>query len=108
MKRIFERILEVLREMFPGILDPDISGVNLEAELDKLADDRGLNWRVSVVDFLTLLEIDSSLENRKELAVELGVDPAAVGSAEGNEALRVAVFKKLKENGGDVPASLLD
>src|SRR5690349_21423786 len=31
-----------------------------------------LNWKTSIVDLMKLLDIDSSLQNRKELAKELG------------------------------------
>jgi len=66
------------------------------------------NWRTSIVDLLKLLDLDSSLEARKELASELGVNAGAPGSAEQNIALSKAVWKKLAENGGQVPASLRD
>lgn len=68
----------------------------------------GGNWRTSIVDLLKLLDMDSSLEARKELATELGVNAGAAGSAEQNIALSKAVWKKLAENGGHVPASLRD
>jgi len=86
-----------------------ISDADLMAELEKKAAGKGLNWKTSVVDFLKLLEIDSSRENRDALAAELGVDPALQsGSPAKNEALRVAVFKKLAASGGKIPSSLLD
>ena len=86
-----------------------MSDIDLMEALDKKAKGMGLNWKSSVVDFLKLLGIDSSLKNRDALAAELGV-PAELksGSASKNEALRVAVFKKLAANGGKIPASLLD
>lgn len=102
MKKIFDTILETLREWFGPrtfMAEPEISDVDLGVELDKK----------SVVDFLKLLEIDSSRANRAELAQELGVNPELKsGSASANEALRKAVFRKLADNGGNVPASLLD
>ena len=86
-----------------------ISDVNLTAELDKLAGGTGLAWKTSVVDFLKLIGADSSRGNRDGLASELGVDASfASGSAEKNEALRKSLFKKIAENGGKIPASLLD
>ncbi len=68
----------------------------------------GGNWRTSIVDLLKLLDLDSSLAARKELAEELGVHAGEHGSAEQNIALQKAVWKKLAENGGQVPASLRD
>jgi hypothetical protein len=82
--------------------------VNVEKVLTDLAAKKGTggNWRTSVVDLLKLLDLDSSLAARKELAQELHVHAGADGSAEQNIALQKAVWKKLAENGGKVPASL--
>ena len=66
----------------------------------------GGNYRTSIVDLLKLLDLDSSLEARKELAEELNVHAGAHGSAEQNIALQRAVMRKLAENGGKVPESL--
>lgn len=84
--------------------------VDVEAILTELAQSKGGggNWRTSIVDLLKLLDLDSSLEARKELAEELNVHVGAHGSAEQNVALSKAVWKKLAENGGQVPASLRD
>ncbi|TVV70698.1 DUF3597 family protein [Sphingomonas solaris] len=68
----------------------------------------GGNWKVSIVDLLSLLGLDSSLAARKELAEELNVHAGAHGSAEQNIALYKAVMRQLQANGGKVPASLLD
>lgn len=65
----------------------------------------GGNYQSSIVDLLKLLHMDSSLEARKELASELGVNAGEPGSAEQNMALHRAVMKKLAENGGVVPDS---
>ncbi len=82
--------------------------VDVEAVLTKLAADKGQpsDWRHSIVDLLKLLDMDSSLAARKELASELSVHVAADGSAEQNIALHKAVMQKLAENGGTVPESL--
>ena len=82
--------------------------VDVDAILTKLAADKGRpsNWRQSIVDLLQLLDMDSSLSARKELANELNVHVGADGSAEENIALHKAVMRKLAENGGKVPAEL--
>lgn len=68
-----------------------------------------LNWRTSIVDLLKLLDIDSSLQARKELATELGAPADVMGdSAKMNMWLHKAVMQKLAANGGKVPAELLD
>jgi hypothetical protein len=84
--------------------------VDVEAVLTELAAQKGGggNWRTSIVDLLKMLDLDSSLAARKELAAELGVNAGEHGSAEQNIALQKAVWKKLEENGGRVPASLKD
>ena len=66
----------------------------------------GGNYQNSIVDLLKLLDLDSSLSARKELADELGVHAGADGSAEQNIALHKAVMEKLAANGGMVPDSL--
>jgi Domain of unknown function (DUF3597) len=66
----------------------------------------GGNYQTSIVDLLKLLNLDSSLAARKELAQELGVHAGADGSAEQNIALHKAVMQKLAENGGKVPDSM--
>ena len=66
----------------------------------------GGNWRTSVVDLLKMLDLDSSLSARKQLASELNVHAGADGTAEQNIALQKAVMSKIAENGGKVPDSL--
>lgn len=85
-----------------------LQAVDVEAVLTQLAAKKGGggNWRTSVVDLLKLLDLDSSLTARKELASELNVHAGADGSAEQNIALQKAVWVKLAENGGKVPGSL--
>ena len=68
-----------------------------------MKDDHGGNYKSSIVDLLKLLDLDSSLNARKELAEELGVNAGEPGSAEQNIALHRAVMDKLAENGGIVP-----
>lgn len=67
-----------------------------------------LDWRKSIVDLMKALDLDSSLAARKELADELGYTGAKDGSAAMNMWLHKALMKKLSENGGKVPADLLD
>jgi hypothetical protein len=66
----------------------------------------GGNYQSSIVDLLKLLDLDSSLTARKQLADELGVHAGEPGSAEENIALHRAVMDKLAENGGVVPDTL--
>jgi 3-oxoacyl-ACP reductase-like protein len=84
------------------------SQFDVEANLAEMAQGKDLNWRTSIVDLMKLLGIDSSLANRKELAQELGYTGALDGSAEMNIWLHKATMRKLAQNGGKVPASMLD
>lgn len=87
-----------------------LQNVDVDAVLASMAKQKGGggNYRESIVDLLKLLDLDSSLDARKELAQELGVNAGAHGSAEQNIALQKAVMRKLAENGGKVPDSLKD
>jgi len=84
--------------------------VDVEAVLSGMASRKNsdLNWRSSIVDLMKLLDLDSSLDNRKELATELGYTGAKDGSAEMNIWLHKAVMRELAKNGGTVPAGLQD
>lgn len=87
---------------------PVASQIDVEAALKAMAQEKGGggNWQSSIVDLLKLLDLDSSLGARKELANELNVHAGADGSAEENIALHHAVMEKLAQNGGKVPDSL--
>lgn len=87
-----------------------IAVVDVVAKLEKLAaaNPEKLNWKVSIVDLLKLLGIDSSLAARKELATELGCPADKMGdSAAMNMWLHKTVLKKIADNGGNVPKELL-
>jgi len=88
-----------------------IEVVDVVAQLEKLAaaNPQKLNWKVSIVDLLKLLDIDSSFAARKELAAELGCPAELMGdSARMNMWLHKTVLKKIADNGGNVPKELLD
>ena len=82
--------------------------VDVGAVLEEMASMKGGggNYQSSIVDLLKLLDLDSSLSARKELADELNVHAADDGTAEQNIALHKAVMDKLAENGGVIPDSL--
>jgi len=85
--------------------------VDVVANLEKraAANPQKLNWRTSIVDLLKLLEIDSSLTARKELATELGCPAELMGdSAKMNMWLHKTVLARIAANGGNVPKELLD
>lgn len=84
--------------------------VDVETVLETMAagNKQSLDWRHSIVDLMKLVGIDSSLANRKALAQELGYTGDTSDSATMNVWLHKQVLRKLSENGGHVPANLLD
>ena len=87
-----------------------ITVIDVKGKLEKLAaaNPQQLNWKTSIVDMLKLLDMDSSVAARRELAVELGCPADKLGdSAQMNMWLHKTVLEKLAQNGGNVPKELL-
>ncbi|KAA5598967.1 DUF3597 domain-containing protein [Blastochloris sulfoviridis] len=86
------------------------ASVDVAAVLSALASQttEKLDWRRSIVDLLKLLDLDSSLAARKELARELHYPGDPDGSAAMNVWLHKQVMQKLADNGGKVPDDLKD
>jgi hypothetical protein len=82
--------------------------VDVAAVLAAMASKAGhsLDWRHSIVDLMKLLDLDSSLAARKELAQELHYKGDTGDSAAMNIWLHKQVMQKLAENGGKVPDDL--
>lgn len=118
--RIFRRRLEAQRQAAapaqqlqaqPQAAPVAAAPVDVEAVLIEISAEKGdpnLNWRTSIVDLMKLLDLDSSLANRKELATEFGYAGEKDGSAEMNLWLHRKVLDELEANGGHVPASMRD
>ena len=87
-----------------------MSQVDVEAVLTDLATKKGqkLDWRKSIVDLMKLLDLDSSLDARKELAKELNYTGDPSDSASMNVWLHKQVMSKLAASGGRVPDDLKD
>ena len=83
--------------------------VDVSDVLTKLAasNKEKLDWKHSIVDLMKLLNLDSSLAARKELAQELHYSGDTSDSASMNIWLHKQVMQKLAENGGKVPDELL-
>ncbi len=87
-----------------------ISAVDVVAKLEGLvaSNPQQLDWKVSIVDLLKVLGLESSLEARKGLATELGCPKEKMNdSAQMNLWLHKTVLQKLAENGGHIPKELL-
>lgn len=80
--------------------------VDMTPILDRMVADKGqhLDWRHSIVDLLKALDMDASLDKRKELATELGYTGAFDGSAEMNMWLHGHVMARLAGEGVKTPA----
>lgn len=86
-----------------------ISEVDVVKKLEQLSAGKDLNWKVSIVDLLKLLDIDSSREARTELAKELNCPADMMSdSARMNTWLHKEVLRKIAANGGNIPKDLLD
>ncbi|MCM2295835.1 DUF3597 domain-containing protein [Rhodoferax sp.] len=88
-----------------------IAMVDVVAQMEQraAANPQKLNWRTSIVDLLKLLDLDSSLAARKELATELGCPADLMGdSAQMNMWLHKNVLAHIAANGGNIPQALLD
>lgn len=83
--------------------------VDIEALMSKLAAEskEKLNWRVSIVDLMKLLKLDSSFNARKQLAKDLNYTGDTNDSATMNIWLHKQVLQKVAANGGKVPADLM-
>ena len=86
-----------------------IPEVDVMAKLEKMAAGSGLDWKVSIVDMLKVLGIDSSREARNELAKELGCpEDLMKDSAKMNVWLHKEVLRRIAANGGNIPGNMLD
>jgi hypothetical protein len=95
----------------PQVIPAAVPMVDVVSKLEHLAaaNPQRLNWKVSIVDLLKVLDLDSSYAARKEMAVELGCPPELMNdSAQMNTWLHKTVLQKLAENGGNIPKELLD
>ena len=93
-----------------GAASGPIPKAQVEEMIRNIATKKGekSNWNESIVDLLKLLDIDSSLAARKQLARELDYTGPLDGSAEMNIWLHRQVIYQLAENGGKVPDNLKD
>jgi hypothetical protein len=94
----------------PGSPSASPSGASVDVApiLDKAVATKNekLEWRTSIVDLMKALDIDSSLNARKELAKELNYTGDTNDSAGMNIWLHKQVIAKIVANGGKVPADL--
>ena len=92
----------------PPPAETPMTRAEIESLLGQIADTTGskLNWQTSIVDLMKLIGLDPSLDNRKQLADELGYTGARDGSAEMNIWLHEQVMTRLAAHGGTTPEEL--
>ena len=85
-----------------------LADVDVAAVMEQLADanPQSLDWRHSIVDLMKLLDVDSSLDHRKQLAGELKYGGDTNDSASMNIWLHKQLMAALAANGGKLPADL--
>ncbi|MBD9454273.1 MULTISPECIES: DUF3597 domain-containing protein [unclassified Rhizobium] len=89
---------------------PQAPAIDIADVLDQAARSSGqkLDWRHSIVDLMKAVGMDASMQERKELASELGYSGDKSDSAAMNTFLHKTLMKRLSANGGKVPPDLLD
>jgi hypothetical protein len=88
----------------------EVPMVDVVSHLDSLAKASPieLNWRQSINDLMALLGMDHKPAAIKALAVELGCpEKEMADSYSRNVWTHQALLKKIAENGGNIPPSLL-
>ncbi|MEW6285779.1 MAG: DUF3597 domain-containing protein [Chloroflexota bacterium] len=87
-----------------------ISEVDVVKKLEEMSKGKNLNWKTSIADLLTLLELDASKSARIELAKELGCPPEYIGGdySKMNTWLHKEVLRQIAANGGNIPRELFD
>ncbi|WP_066270609.1 DUF3597 family protein [Hydrogenophaga palleronii] len=93
----------------PAVASITLVDVMALMEKKAAANPQKLNWKTSIVDLLKLLDLDSSLTARKELAKELYCpDELMNDSAKMNMWLHKNVLAHIAANGGNVPKELFN
>jgi hypothetical protein len=93
----------------PDVAAAPAQSVDVSAILDGLVakNPEKLDWKKSIVDLLKLVDMDSSLSARKQLATELHYSGDENDSATMNVWLHKQVLRQLSEHGGKIPRELL-
>jgi len=118
LNAILSKIIPSAAQPSPGMTQPSpliptnpampLPEVDVSDVVNSLAKGRmdNLNWKSSIVDLLKVLDMDSSLHARRELAQELQYKGDTSDSAALNIWLHKEVMRKLAENGGKIPDDL--
>jgi Domain of unknown function (DUF3597) len=96
---MWQQILDFIRRLF-GQPIQTMSEEDIDAGLTKLAaqNPEHLDWKHSIVDLMKLMNLDSSLAARRQLAKELGYPDDRKGSAKMNRWLIKEVRRQIAEH----------
>lgn len=86
----------------PPAAPAPIDALALLEQKAKQSTEKGLDYKKSIVDLLKLLDLDSSLSARRELADDLGYAGDKGDSAKMNVWLIKEVIERLGKNGGSI------
>jgi uncharacterized protein DUF3597 len=110
--KIMSAIFGTKAEAAPGGGGGTAGGGMAQVDVEKVVSDMAaqkkekLDWRKSIVDLMKVLDLDSSLKARQDLAKELKYTGDMNDSAKMNIWLHKQVMIKLAANGGKVPEEL--
>lgn len=92
----------------PGTSTSQAQNVDVGAALDRMASSKSekLDWKNSIVDLMKVLDMDSSIAARKDLAQDLNYSGDTNDSAAMNIWLHKEVMRRFADNGGKLPADL--
>lgn len=76
--------------------------VDVDGILDFMNQSKNLNWRTSIVDLMKLTGMDSTLDERRELADELGYTGDTSDTAAMNIWLHKKVLERIRQDGGQI------
>jgi hypothetical protein len=76
--------------------------VDVDGILDFMNQSKNLNWRTSIVDLMKLTGMDSTLDERRELADELGYTGDKSDTAAMNIWLHKKVLERIRHDGGQI------
>ena len=101
-------IFKAILDFFRPLCEQPLSDAELATKLDALAagNPEKLEWRMSIVDLMKPVEIDSGLSARRQLAQELGYAGSLDDSATMNTWLHAEIMRQLADHA--IPISAPD
>jgi hypothetical protein len=101
-KKVFDGLVAAVKSLF---VDEPMTREEVARKLDAAVARKGqkLNWRTSAVDLMKTLDLDHSLQARRDLADELGYEGDFEDTAKMNQWLVDKVLAELANHYMDMP-----